>query len=45
MRRAREHGCALVQLTSDNSRVDAHRFYDKLGFEATHVGYKMMLTK
>jgi ribosomal protein S18 acetylase RimI-like enzyme len=43
VRRARERGCVLVQLTSDASRLDAHRFYEKLGFEATHVGFKMSL--
>jgi ribosomal protein S18 acetylase RimI-like enzyme len=42
--RARAEHCALVQLTTDASRKDAHRFYDRLGFEATHVGYKMILT-
>ncbi len=40
---ARSHGCALVQLTSDRTRADAHRFYERLGFEATHVGYKLPL--
>jgi ribosomal protein S18 acetylase RimI-like enzyme len=35
--------CALVQLTSDKSRVDAHRFYERLGFTATHKGFKMSL--
>jgi ribosomal protein S18 acetylase RimI-like enzyme len=35
--------CALVQLTSDKSRVDAHRFYERLGFTATHEGFKMSL--
>ena len=30
----------LVQLTSDAARVDAHRFYERLGFVASHVGYK-----
>ncbi len=40
---AREHGCALVQLTSDTSRQDAHRFYERLGFHATHVGFKLPL--
>ena len=35
--------CALVQLTSDKSRVDAHRFYERLGFTATHEGFKIML--
>jgi GNAT superfamily N-acetyltransferase len=41
--RARERGCALVQLTSDAVRVDAHRFYEKLGFEASHLGFKLPL--
>lgn len=40
---AREHGCALIQLTSDASREDAHRFYERLGFSATHVGFKLAL--
>ena len=39
----RSHGCAMVQLTTDRSRVDAHRFYDRLGFEQSHLGYKMIL--
>ena len=39
----RERGCALVQLTTDRSRADAHRFYDRLGFEASHLGYKLKL--
>lgn len=39
-RRARERGCGLVQLTSDVSRADARRFYERLGFEASHVGLK-----
>jgi ribosomal protein S18 acetylase RimI-like enzyme len=41
--RARAAGCGLVQLTSDVSRVDAKRFYERLGFEATHVGMKLSL--
>jgi len=41
--RAQRHGCGMVQLTSNASRVDAHRFYAKLGFEQSHVGFKMML--
>ncbi len=41
--RAREHGCLLVQLTTDVSRLDAHRFYERLGFEATHIGFKLKL--
>ncbi|TYB54796.1 GNAT family N-acetyltransferase [Nonomuraea sp. PA05] len=41
--RARARGCAMVQLTSDKSRTDAHRFYDGLGFTDSHVGYKLKL--
>ncbi|CAD6002869.1 GNAT family N-acetyltransferase [Agreia sp. COWG] len=37
---ARASGVPLVQLTSDAARVDAHRFYERLGFEASHVGFK-----
>ncbi|WP_231893660.1 MULTISPECIES: GNAT family N-acetyltransferase [unclassified Rhodococcus (in: high G+C Gram-positive bacteria)] len=40
---AERWGCALVQLTSDASRTDAHRFYTRLGFVDSHVGYKMAL--
>ncbi len=40
---AREEGCVLVQLTTDKSRKDAHRFYERLGFHATHEGMKMNL--
>ena len=40
---AREAGCGLVQLTSDKTRPDAHRFYDRLGFVASHEGYKLVL--
>ncbi|MBU7597766.1 GNAT family N-acetyltransferase [Streptomyces sp. P38-E01] len=40
---ARSRGCSLVQLTSDRTRVDAHRFYERLGFEATHLGFKLPL--
>lgn len=36
-------GCALVQLTTDKSRADAHRFYQRLGFTASHEGFKMAL--
>ena len=43
MDRARELGCAIVQLTTDRSRVDAHRFYERLGFESTHIGMKRTL--
>ncbi len=41
--RAGERGCALVQLTSDKQRVDALRFYEQVGFEATHEGFKLRL--
>ncbi|MEU6488720.1 GNAT family N-acetyltransferase [Streptomyces sp. NPDC046887] len=40
---SRRQGCQLVQLTSDATRTDAHRFYQRLGFEASHVGFKMTL--
>jgi GNAT superfamily N-acetyltransferase len=40
---SRREGCHLVQLTSDKSRVDAHRFYERLGFEASHLGFKLQL--
>lgn len=33
-------GASLVQLTSDAARVDAHRFYTRLGFADSHVGFK-----
>jgi len=41
--KARAEGCVMVQLTTDRSRVDAHRFYEGLGFEGSHLGYKLML--
>lgn len=40
---ARRRGAALIQLTSDGSRAAAHRFYERLGFEASHVGFKLSL--
>ncbi|MGW0666505.1 N-acetyltransferase family protein [Streptomyces sp. NPDC002746] len=40
---SRRQGCRLVQLTSDASRTDAHRFYERLGFVASHVGFKLAL--
>ena len=40
---ARERGCGLVQLTSDIRRPDAHRFYESLGFTASHIGFKLSL--
>ncbi len=41
---SRRRGCALVQLTTDRSRPGAHRFYERLGFVASHVGYKLALS-
>jgi GNAT superfamily N-acetyltransferase len=40
---ARRRGCGLVQLTTDKSRLDAHRFYQRLGFVASHEGMKLAL--
>ncbi|MFE2600039.1 GNAT family N-acetyltransferase [Streptomyces sp. NPDC059396] len=40
---SRRQGCQLVQLTSDASRTDAHRFYERLGFTASHLGFKLQL--
>jgi len=40
---SRRRGCALVQLTSDTSRTAAHRFYERLGFEPSHTGFKLKL--
>ncbi|HZG97155.1 MAG TPA: GNAT family N-acetyltransferase [Nocardioidaceae bacterium] len=40
---SRRRGCALVQLTTDKSRSDAHRFYERLGFVASHEGLKLTL--
>ncbi|PXA70738.1 GNAT family N-acetyltransferase [Cryobacterium arcticum] len=39
----RARGCRLVQLTSDATRTDAHRFYERLGFAPSHVGFKLHL--
>jgi GNAT superfamily N-acetyltransferase len=41
--RARERGCHLVQLTTDKTRPDAKRFYEGLGFVASHEGMKLHL--
>ncbi len=40
---ARARGCGLMQLTSNKSRLDAHRFYKRLGFAASHEGFKLAL--
>jgi GNAT superfamily N-acetyltransferase len=41
--RAKERNCRIVQLTTDKRRKDAHRFYEKLGFIASHEGMKLHL--
>jgi GNAT superfamily N-acetyltransferase len=43
LERARQRGCHLMQLTSHKSRGDAHRFYERLGFTASHIGMKINL--
>lgn len=39
----KKHGATLAQLTCDKQRIDAHRFYERLGYTATHQGYKVSL--
>ncbi|ALN74445.1 GNAT family N-acetyltransferase [Aureimonas sp. AU20] len=39
----RSRGCSVVQLTTDKRRLDAPRFYERLGFEPSHLGYKLPL--
>lgn len=39
----RRRGAHMIQLTSDQTRLDAHRFYERLGFSASHVGFKLAL--
>lgn len=41
--RARAAGCALMQLTTNAARTDAHRFYDRLGYSPSHIGMKKRL--
>ena len=41
--RARKRGCHMVQLTTNKGRVDALRFYEHLGFVASHEGLKLNL--
>lgn len=38
-----QHGCDLVQLTTDRARPDALRFYERLGFTGSHIGMKLAL--
>ncbi len=40
---SRRLDCQMVQLTSDKARTDAHRFYERLGFTASHEGFKLRL--
>lgn len=42
---ARARGCSMVQLTTNKARKDAHRFYERLGFHATHEGMKFVIDK
>lgn len=43
IKRAKERRCSIVQLTSDKQRPVAIRFYESLGFKATHEGFKLKL--
>ena len=40
---ARQHGCKTLQLTTSMARVNAHRFYDRIGYEHSHKGFKRAL--
>jgi len=40
---ARARHCRFVQLTSNKGRIDAHRFYERLGFQKSHEGMKLAL--
>lgn len=41
--RARARGAGIVQLVSNKRRLDAHRFYERLGFRRSHEGFKKLL--
>lgn len=41
---SRDRGAAVIQLTTDRRRTDAHRFYQRLGFQGSHLGMKLLLT-
>jgi GNAT superfamily N-acetyltransferase len=43
MERAKQRGAHIVQLTTHKSREDAHRFYERLGFQKSHLGMKLSL--
>ncbi len=41
--RARQRGAHIMQLTTHQTRLDAHRFYERLGFKGSHLGMKLSL--
>ena len=41
--RCRERGCHMAQLTSKATRLDAHRFYERIGWKKSHAGFKLQL--
>ena len=41
--RSQQRGAQVMQLTTHNTRVDAHRFYERLGFKGSHLGMKLSL--
>jgi len=41
IRQCRDQGCSFVQLTMNKSRTDTYRFYKRIGFSATHEGFKL----
>ena len=43
MDRARQRGAHIIQLTTHQTRLDAHRFYERLGFKGSHLGMKLSL--
>ena len=43
LKRARQRGAHIMQLTTHNTRLDAHRFYERLGFQGSHLGMKISL--
>jgi GNAT superfamily N-acetyltransferase len=40
LEQCRAHGCGMAQLTSNKKRLDAHRFYERLGWSKSHEGFK-----
>lgn len=43
IQRAHQRGAHTMQLTTHNTRINAHRFYERLGFKSMHVGMKLKL--